>query len=211
MTSSIGGFQEAWCASYGGWEIFFDVGLIKAVLEYSDELPDSDTANDRWKKVRAFIMDFNDAHAEFQVFHARFEEGQKTLTNELETGGQSLVAKYGPTTDLNWLSLDWSLNSGFEEIEDSGQKHKIPVATAEQVSFMEKWIRARCAPYEGHIGEMSPEELEAFQWDHFMFQDFNRGKMPGQVIPPRIFRHSVDFERWEESIFEKIADRNKEL
>ena len=94
--NSIGGFQEAWSAAYVGWEIFFDAGLIKAVLEYSDELPESDTSNDRWKKVRAFIMDFNDAHTEFQVFHARFEEGQKTLTDELEAGEQSLVAKHGP-------------------------------------------------------------------------------------------------------------------
>ena len=210
-TNSIGGFQEAWSAAYSGWEIFFDAGLIKAVLEYSDELPESDTANNRWKKVRTFIMDFNDALTGFQVSNVRSEKGENNFTDELKAGEQSLVAKFGPTTELNWLSLDWSLNSGFEDIEDSGQKHKIPIATPEQVSFMEKWIRARCAPYEEHIGEMSPEELEAFQWDHFMFQDFNRGKMPGQVIPPRVFQHSVEFERWEESIFGKIADRSNEL
>ena len=72
MTSSIGGFQEAWSAAYVGWEIFFDAKLIAAVLEYANALPENIKGNDRRKQIRAFIIEFNDvaSAAAFEVWQS---------------------------------------------------------------------------------------------------------------------------------------------
>lgn len=94
----------------------------------------------------------------------------------------------------------------FKIIVRCNQEYKVPYATDEQVAYVENTIIEKCKPYLGKIFEMDDATFEEFLNDKAMLFDVERGLIPGQ-IPHIIYRHSKEFELFDDALWEEINRR----
>lgn len=129
----------------------------------------------------------------------------------LVEGEKSLVAKFGPCYPYTGAAPEEPHSREFERHQlANGEERLVPVASDEIVKHLEKCILSMCEPYCHHIMEMDKNEIEAYQWIHYMAYDMSRGLGMGQV-PHVIFRHSQEFEQWEREQERQLDMREKAL
>ena len=83
----------------------------------------------------------------------------------------------------------------------------IPLATPEQVEYIEKKLVKLCTIYFDQIATLSEKRFAACV-QRAMHFDIERGLGPGQ-IPHRQYVFSSEFNKWEDELWDKINARLK--